>query len=66
MNTTQDAPRLLTLAEAAQRLSISLRSLRTLVALGKVSTVRVTARRVAIDENDLAAYVASRRERAQR
>ncbi|MCI0588412.1 MAG: helix-turn-helix domain-containing protein [Planctomycetes bacterium] len=58
---TPTAPRLLTLREAAERLCISLRSLRTLVALGKVPVIRVTARRVAIEEADLVSYIESRR-----
>jgi hypothetical protein len=56
------APRLLSLREAAQRLLISLRSLRTLVDLGKIPVVRVTARRPAILEADLAAFITARRE----
>lgn len=55
------SPRLLSLPEAAAVLRISLRSLRTLVALGKLPTVRPTARRVLVAESDLAAYIASRR-----
>ncbi|HET6203329.1 MAG TPA: helix-turn-helix domain-containing protein [Planctomycetota bacterium] len=52
---------MLSLPEAAAVLRISLRSLRTLVALGKLPTVRPTARRVLVAESDLAAYIASRR-----
>jgi excisionase family DNA binding protein len=57
--------RLLSVREAAERLTISPRSLRTLIALGKLPVVRVTARRVAIAESDLAAFIAARRSPAR-
>lgn len=54
--------RLYTVAEAAARLRISLRTMRGLIATGQLPIVRVTKARVVITENDLAAYVAARRE----
>jgi excisionase family DNA binding protein len=62
MDSPLKAPSLISVADAARRLSISLRSLRTLIALGRLPTVRVTERRVAIAEDDLAAFVEQRRE----
>ena len=64
MNASTKTPALLTVSQAAERLSISVRSLRALIARGDIAVVRVTDRRVAIDEADLAAYVSSRRGRA--
>ena len=58
-------PSLLSVAEAARRLSISLRSLRSLIAAERIAVVRVTERRVAISEDDLAAFVEQRRGRAK-
>ncbi|HET6203595.1 MAG TPA: helix-turn-helix domain-containing protein [Planctomycetota bacterium] len=57
---------MLSLAEAAERLRISRRSLSTLLALGELPSIRVTRRRVVIDEADLLAFIASRRSRPQR
>lgn len=54
-------PTLVSLTEAARRLSISLRSVRNLIRDGRLPFVRVTPRRVAIAEVDLRAYVAARR-----
>jgi excisionase family DNA binding protein len=51
----------LSVAEVARRLSISVRSVRGLIQSGALQTIRITPRRVAIDEVDLAAYVAMRR-----
>ena len=59
------APRLLSLPEVAERLGISNRSVRTLVALGRISTIRPTPRRVLVSEDDLNAYILSCRERAR-
>jgi excisionase family DNA binding protein len=56
-----EVPCLLSVGDAARRLTISVRSVRTLIRTGRLRVVRVTARRVAIDESDLAKYVASRR-----
>lgn len=53
--------RLLPVDEAAERLSISTRSLRNLIALGKLRVVRVTPRRIAIGEDDLNAYIEAHR-----
>ena len=52
---------LLTVEEVAQRLRVSIRSVRNLIRLGKIPIVRVTDRRIAIDENDVAAYISARR-----
>lgn len=54
--------RLYTVAEAASRLRISLRSMRGIIATGQLPIIRVTKARVAIAESDLAAYIAARRE----
>jgi len=61
MARTRLSPILLSVGEVAERLSISVRSVRALIQVGALPTVRVTARRIAIDESDLAAYVAARR-----
>ena len=55
------SPILLSVGEVARRLSVSVRSVRSLIERGAIPTVRVTDRRVAVDEADLAAYVAARR-----
>ena len=52
--------------EVARRLSVSVRSVRALIERGTLRTVRVTERRVAIDEADLAAYIDARRHMAPR
>jgi excisionase family DNA binding protein len=64
MRAQEASPTLIPVTEAARRLSISLRSIWKLVERGDLSVIRVTPRRVAIDEADLAAYVSSRRERS--
>ena len=61
MHTNSAVPSLLSIAEVASRLTISQRSVRALISCGKLRTVRVTERRVAVDEADLSAYVAARR-----
>lgn len=66
MTGTKDASRLLSLDEVAERLGISYRSVRTIVALGRLSTVRPTPRRILVSEDDLRAYVQSCREPARR
>ncbi len=53
--------RLLTLPEAANYLTLGERTLKALIAAGKIPVVRPSPRRVAIDVRDLEAYVASRR-----
>jgi excisionase family DNA binding protein len=53
--------RLLTLQEAADYLTLGVRTVKSLVAAGKIPVVRPSPRRVAIDVRDLEAYVASRR-----
>ncbi|NUN47675.1 MAG: helix-turn-helix domain-containing protein [Candidatus Brocadiae bacterium] len=59
--TAPGAPELLTLPEAAERLKVSLRTLRNIVRQGGLATIRISARRIVIQADDLAAYVASRR-----
>jgi excisionase family DNA binding protein len=65
MSASKEPPRpsegLLTTAEAADRLSISLRSLQAIIATGEIPIVRI-GRRVAIDPRDLDAFVRARRE----
>jgi excisionase family DNA binding protein len=56
------APQLVTPKEAARRLSVSLRTMRSMIALRAIPVVRVSSRRLGICETDLAAYVAARRE----
>ena len=53
--------RLLTITEAAERITVSSRTLRTLIAMRKIPIVRVSARRVAIHPADLDAFIARRR-----
>lgn len=53
--------RLRTLREAAYYLTIGERTLKSLIAAGKIPVVRPSPRRIAIDVRDLEAYVASRR-----
>ena len=55
------SPQLLTIPDVARRLALSIRSVRTLIALGKLPVVRVSTRAVRITESDLAAFVAERR-----
>jgi excisionase family DNA binding protein len=58
---SSSSPQLLTVADAARRLALSIRSVRTQIALGKLPVVRVSARAVRVMEADLAAFVAARR-----
>lgn len=53
--------RLLSLKETAQRLTLSERALRSLIAQGILPTVQLTTHRKAVAESDLEAWVASRR-----
>lgn len=53
--------RLLPLPEAAARLSVSLRTLRSLVAAGKIPVIAVSARRKAIDPADLDRFIDEQR-----
>ena len=57
---------LLSLNEVASRLGVSIRSVRTLIALGRLSIIRPTPRRVLVSEGDLLAYINSCREPARR
>ena len=52
---------LLPLPVAAIYLSLGLRTLKTLIAAGKIPVVRVSPRRIAIDPRDLDAYVDQQR-----
>lgn len=54
--------RLLRVADAARCLCNSLRTMCALIASGALPVIRVTPKRIAVSETDLAAYVASRRE----
>jgi excisionase family DNA binding protein len=53
--------RLLTLSEAALYLTIGERTLKALIAAGRIPVVRPSPRRVAIDVRDLETYIDSRR-----
>ncbi len=55
---------LLTVPEAANELSVSVRTLRTLISLGRISVVRVSSRRVAIDPRDIRSYIERQRKSA--
>jgi excisionase family DNA binding protein len=59
-----ELPTLVTVADAARRLAVSLRTLRAIIAAGQLSVVRVSARRIAIDTADLAEFIERRRVRA--
>lgn len=52
---------LLSVEEVADRLTISIRSVRNLIRDGRLPIVRVTSRRVAIAESDLQSFVDARR-----
>jgi excisionase family DNA binding protein len=65
MSGTSSSPVLLSVGEVARRLTISVRLVRSLIERGVLPTIRVTDRRVAIDEADLAAYIAARRQDLQ-
>jgi excisionase family DNA binding protein len=56
---------LLSLAEAADVLAISIRGVRRLLAAGALSSVHVGARRRLIDPSDLARYIDAHRERLE-
>ncbi len=51
----------MTVDEAARRLCVSPRTLRSIISQGKLRTVRVSARRIAIHPEDLAEYVEAQR-----
>jgi excisionase family DNA binding protein len=57
---------LLSLDEVAERLRVSLRTVRTRVELGQIAIIRPSPRRVVVSEEDLLAYIESRREPARR
>ncbi len=52
---------LLSLEEAARYLSIASRTLRSLVAMGRVPVIKVTGRRIAFCRHDLDRYIDARR-----
>jgi hypothetical protein len=58
---TSIGPRLLTLAQVAERLTLSPRSVRVLIARGVLPTIQLTTRRKAVSESDLVAWIAARR-----
>ncbi len=55
------AVQLVSAQEAARQLTVSLRTLRSLVASGALTTVRVSARRIAFHPGDIASYIEQRR-----
>ena len=57
----RSAGRLLTIRDVATRLSISTRTLRSLIAAGRLPVVRVSPGRVAIDPRDLEDYLSRNR-----
>lgn len=56
--------RLLLVEEVAERLAFSVRSVRALIAGGRLPIVRVGARAVRVDEADLARYIDTCRQRS--
>ena len=54
-------PQLLSVEEVARRLALSVRSVRTLIALGKLPVVRVSVRAIRVAEADLVAFIEARR-----
>jgi excisionase family DNA binding protein len=60
----REMPTLVTVADAARRLAVSLRTLRAIIAAGQLPVVRVSARRIAIDVADLAEFIERRLVRA--
>lgn len=59
-----DRARLSTVAEVADQLAVSVRTVRTLIALGELAVIRVGARAIRVAESDLAAFIESRRKGA--
>jgi len=61
-----DAPqtvgRLLRVETVAQLLSLSVRSVRALISLGKLPVVRLSARAVRVEESALVAFITARRD----
>ena len=60
MNDTH-APQLLPIQKVTRRMALSIRSVRTLIALGKLPVIRVGARAIRVAEADLAAFIEARR-----
>lgn len=56
-----DDCRLLKIPEAAERLSVSVRTLRALIESGKLPVIRISSRRVAVDPSDIDRYIAQQR-----
>ena len=54
-------PSLLTAIQAAGRLAVSLRTLRALIAAGKLRVIRLSPRSLRIDPVDLAVFIDERR-----
>jgi excisionase family DNA binding protein len=64
MTQTESQPtRLLAIAEAAQRLGIHHRTLRRIVAEGRIQVVRPSPRRVMISESAIEDYIEARTEK---
>ena len=60
------AGRLLTIAAAAVRLDITARTLRSWIAAGHLTVLRLSPRCVRIEERELERFIASRRAEASR
>lgn len=60
-NNTSVAARVLGYAPAAYYLGLGQRTLRSLVELGKIPVVRISARRIGFLREDLDAYIAQQR-----
>jgi len=61
MGSSPSPSRLLTAREAADRLAVSLRTLRTIISEGALSVVRVGARGLRIHPEDLHRFIEERR-----
>lgn len=53
---------LMTVAEVARRLSVSMRTVRTLIALGHIPVICVSRNRICIDAKDVESYIVSRKQ----
>jgi len=60
-NGEQVVSRLMTIPDVAERTALSVRTIRTLIALGKLPVIRVSTRAVRVAESDLCAFIAARR-----
>jgi excisionase family DNA binding protein len=61
-----DVPTLLTVPQAAHHLSVSVRTLRAILAAGHLPVIRISARRIAIDKSDLIEFIEQRRTRPRK